>query len=92
MMHIDELLRSSVGASAKRSAYQYFAPTADYGFEANTPDTRRARFIVATADLSAPVPHRLSRLQTYNPLSAPTIFLVDYYRLYNLSPGGDKGR
>ncbi len=74
-------------ALGESSAYHYFAPTADYGFEANTPDTRRARFIVATADLSAPVPHRISRLKTYNPLSA-IIFLVDYYRLYNLSPGG----
>ncbi len=38
-MQIDEITRPSVGA--------------DYGFEANTPDTRRCRFIAHTADLSA---------------------------------------
>jgi hypothetical protein len=62
-MHIDTFIRPSVGASAKRSAYQYFAPTADYGLKENNPDTRRAfseakrsayQYFVATADLSAP--------------------------------------
>jgi len=29
IIHFDKLIRISVGASAKRSAYRYFAPTAD---------------------------------------------------------------
>ncbi len=57
-MQIDKITRHTRRglSEAKRSAYHYFAPT---------------------ADLSAPVPHRISRLKTQNPLSA--YWLSDYF-------------
>src|SRR5712692_2261834 len=58
-MHIDEILRTSVGALAKRSGARITT--------SRTPPIYRP---LLKPHYRPPVPHRLSRLPTYNPLSA----------------------
>src|SRR5712692_6436495 len=54
----------------------FIAATADYGLSQNNPDLRRARFIAATADLSAPVALPHTRIKLLKLIIGPLSYIT----------------